>query len=156
MISSRDLDDLELQTAAAAKDALKECKDSGLDVLIYCTYRDFECQAELYASSRTKPGPWKTNAKPGQSWHNWSLALDLVPLRHGKPVWGVKGDGIDADPTDDERDDLELWHKVAAIFKKYGFEWGGDWPRAKDFPHFQRPDGRSLDLMLAKYPKGLT
>ena len=155
MISSRKLSDLDNDTRKAADAALADCDAAGLDVLIYCTYRDFEAQADLYASGRTEPGKWKTKAKAGQSWHNWRCALDLVPLRHGKPIWGATGNGIDADPTDDERDDLELWQKVATIFKAHGFEWGGDWPRARDFPHFQRPDGQSLNLMLARFPKGL-
>ncbi len=155
MISSRKLEDLDPSVCTAAKAALTECEAAGLDVLIYCTYRDFEAQADLYASGRTKPGAWKTNAKAGQSWHNWRCALDLVPLRHGKPIWGTTGNGIDTDPTDDERDDLELWQRVAVIFKSRGFEWGGDWLRARDFPHFQRPDGQSIAMLLAKHPKGI-
>lgn len=144
MISSRKLSDLEPDALKAANAALADCAAANLDVLIYCTYRDFDAQSALYASGRTKPGEWKTNAKPGESWHNWRAALDLVPMRHGKPVWGAI-----------IPEDLALWDAIASIFKAYGFEWGGDWAHARDLPHFQRPDGRTASLMMAKYPKGI-
>lgn len=144
MISSRLLDDLDSETCVAASVALEDCKVAGLDVLVTSTYRDFEEQNALYASGRTVDGPWKTNARGGQSWHNWRCALDIVPKRDGVLVW---------DRTRPEN--LALWKQIAEIFKSYGFEWGGDWPKSPDFPHFQRPDGRTLAMMLAKYPKGL-
>ena len=145
MISSRSLDDLDPSARTAAESALADCKAAGLDVLVYCTYRDFEEQNRLYASGRTTPGEWKTNARGGQSWHNWRLALDLVPLRNGVPVWGRT-----------VPEDVALWKSVAEKFKAHGFEWGGDWPRAKqDWPHFQRPDGQTIAMLLAKHPKGL-
>lgn len=146
MISSRKLEDLDPSVRTAAEAALAECAAKGLDALVYCTYRDFEEQTSLFASGRTKPGAWKTNAKAGQSWHNWRCALDLVPRRDGQPVWGRT-----------LPDDIDLWKRVAAIFKAHGFEWGGDWPKAtQDFPHFQKPDGQTIAMLLAKFPKGLT
>ena len=144
MISSRSLDDLDPGARTAAEAALADCKAAGLDVLVYCTYRDFEEQNRLYASGRTAPGEWKTNARGGQSWHNWRLALDLVPLRNGVPVWGRTN-----------AKDVALWKAVAEKFKAHGFEWGGDWPKAQDWPHFQRPEGQTLAMLLAKHPKGL-
>jgi peptidoglycan L-alanyl-D-glutamate endopeptidase CwlK len=33
--------------------------------------------------------------------------------------------------------------EVVAIFKKYGWEWGGEW-RFKDYPHFQKTFGYSI------------
>ena len=144
MISSRQLSDLEPDACVAASCALEDCKVAGLDVLVTCTYRDFEEQETLYASGRTVDGPWRTNARGGHSWHNWRLALDLVPRREGVLVW---------DRTRPEN--LDLWKRIAEIFKGYGFEWGGDWVKSPDFPHFQRPDGRTIAMMLAKHPKGL-
>lgn len=32
--------------------------------------------------------------------------------------------------------------EVVSIFKKYGFEWGGDWEDKKDYHHFERKDLR--------------
>ena len=136
-------------------DFLDRADAAGIDLLVTSTYRDFESQAALYAQGRTKPGKVVTNAQPGQSWHNWRRAVDVVPLRHGKPVWGTKGDGMDDNPTDDERDDLELWQRVGMLGKLAGLEWAGEWPRFREFPHFQHRGGLSLPALMAAHPKGL-
>lgn len=123
---------------------LEECKNEDIDVLITCTWRSNSEQEELYAQGRTKPGRILTNAKPGQSKHNFTLAgrpaakaFDVVPLRHGKPVWGTGGNGIDDDTTDDDKDDLELWQRVGNIGESVGLEWAGRWKNMREFPHFQ-------------------
>ena len=146
---SRSLSYLHPNLQAAAGKALAECRTElaaiGAEVLVTCTYRSGEEQDELYAQGRTKPGRIVTWAKAGQSKHNITLnglpaaqALDIVPLRHGKPVWGTGGNGLDEDPNDDDTDDLELWQRVAGIFKRHGFAWAGDWPKGKrEFPHFE-------------------
>jgi peptidoglycan L-alanyl-D-glutamate endopeptidase CwlK len=118
---------------------------NGITILLTCTYRSHEDQARLYAQGRSTPGSIVTNAKPGQSEHNTttpqgapaSQAFDIVPLRHGKPVWGTAGDGIEDDPTDDHKDDLEVWQRCGAHGKAVGLEWAGDWTKFREFPHFQ-------------------
>lgn len=156
MISSRSLWDLDPEARLRANRFLYSCAKAKIDVLVTCTYRDFECQSDLYAQGRTKPGKIVTNAKAGESWHNWKLAFDVVPLRHGRPVWGTTGNGIDDDPSDDERDDLELWQRLGALGVKAGLEWAGSWKSFREFPHFQFvPPGATLAGMLKQYPKGL-
>src|SRR3977135_4181957 len=49
--------------------------------------RTFAEQDALFAQGRTKPGQIVTNAKGGQSNHNYGLAVDLCPLIDGKPQW---------------------------------------------------------------------
>ena len=125
-MASRSLDDLSPAVRQLAGVALSNCQASGLFVLVYCTKREGAEQAALYAQGRTTPGPIVTWAKQGESWHEKGRALDLVPLRNGKPVWGTTGA------------DLALWLQVAAIFEAVGFEWAGRWPaRVREFPHFQ-------------------
>lgn len=149
-MASRSLEDLHPDLRKPAAAAVVECSsvlaDLGVKVIVTCTYRSNLEQGEIYAQGRTKPGRVVTWAKPGQSKHNRTdargmpaaEAIDIVPLRHGRPVWGTGGDGIDEDPTDDATDDLELWQRVAAIFKSHGFAWAGDWPKGKrEFPHFE-------------------
>ena len=41
---------------------------------------------------------------------------------------------------------------VVNCFKKFGFEWGGDW-KFKDYPHFQKPMGYKWQTLLALYDK---
>lgn len=40
--------------------------------------RTMAAQAALYAQGRTMPGPIVTHAKPGDSAHNWGLAIDVA------------------------------------------------------------------------------
>ena len=155
MITSRSLDALEPSTRQMAATLLAGAEREGIQLLVTCTYRDFAAQAQLYAIGRTAPGKIVTNAKPGFSWHNWRRAFDVVPLRNGKPVWGTKGNGIDNDPTDDDKDDLELWQKIGKLGKEAGLEWAGDWVSFKEFPHFQFAGGQTLHALLAAHPKGL-
>ena len=60
---------------------LNEMVASKITPLIYCGRRTMEEQAELYAKGRTKGGKIVTKAKPGQSYHNYGLAFDWVPLK---------------------------------------------------------------------------
>lgn len=141
---SRKISDCHLLLQPKLRKFLTVCTSESIDILVTCTWRSFEEQAELYASGRTKPGRILTMAKPGQSRHNFmangrpaSLAFDVVPLRLGKPVWGTAGNGIDDDPTDDDKDDLELWQRVGAIGESCGLDWAGRWKRFREFPHFE-------------------
>jgi peptidoglycan L-alanyl-D-glutamate endopeptidase CwlK len=96
-MASRSLYDLRPEFRTRVEMWLDRCKPAGLDVLIYGTLRSLEEQAMLYAQGRTRPGPGVTksrpmgrkvtNARPGQSAHNFGLALDFVPLAQGKPQW---------------------------------------------------------------------
>lgn len=142
MINSRSLDDLHPKVKQLAETFIANCKQAGIDVLVTSTYRDGESQNALYAQGRTKPGSIVTNAKAGQSWHNYRLAFDIVPLRGGKPVWGTSGlDG-------------KLWKQVGQIGKAVGLEWAGEWKTFVEFPHFQYTQGLTLaDLQKGKMIK---
>jgi peptidoglycan L-alanyl-D-glutamate endopeptidase CwlK len=43
--------------------------------------------------------------------------------------------------------------EVVAIFKRYGWEWGGDW-KFVDMPHFQKTFGKSVKQLLDNYNRG--
>lgn len=81
-------------------------------------------QDALYAQGRTKPGKVVTNARGGQSLHNYGLAFD-VAFRDAKG-------NIDWD-------DLTPFRRFAVIAKGNGLAWGGDW-RRPDYPHFEPPN----------------
>jgi peptidoglycan L-alanyl-D-glutamate endopeptidase CwlK len=151
--SSRKVEDLIPLVGHKAMLHIHACKQAGIDLLITCTYRSPADQDALYAQGRTTPGRIVTNAKAGSSTHQYRIAYDCVPLRNGKPVWGTSGDGIDNDPTDDDKDDLELWQRVGQIGKSLGLEWAGDWKKFKEFPHFQYTGGLTLaELRAGKLP----
>lgn len=137
MISSRNLADLNSIVRRMAEGHIAACKAEGIDLLVTCTYRDAEEQERLYAQGRTVKGSKVTNAKAGQSMHNYRLAYDVVPMRFGKPVWGTKGE------------DNILWQRVGAIGQAHGLEWAGSWKTFKEFPHFQYTGGHPLSFFQA-------
>lgn len=141
MINSRDIHDLDTRVGNMALHMISECAAAGIEIIVTSTYRDAASQDALYAQGRTAPGRIVTNARAGQSWHNYGLAFDVVPLRAGKPVWGATGA------------DLALWRRVGEIGKRCGLEWAGEWVRFREYPHFQWTGGLTLaDLQAGKRP----
>ena len=102
--------------------AILELQAKGIYVRVTQGYRTFEQQQELYDS-----GKGVTKAQAGQSYHNYGLAFDIVEMdAQGKTCYW----------------ESNRWNEMASVFKKYGFEWGGDWKGGfKDKPHFQRTYG---------------
>jgi len=93
--------------------------------------RTFKEQDELYAIGRTKPGKKVTNAKAGQSIHNYGLAVDICLMIDGKTAsWDTA--------KDCDNDKVADWYECVKIFAKYGWEWGGNWKTFKDLPHFEK------------------
>lgn len=106
------------------------------------TLRTDKEQDELYAQGRTKPGKKVTNAKGGQSYHNYGLAFDIVLIIDGKEAsWDTLKD-FDGDKVAD-------WHEVVKIAKKYGWAWGGDFVSFKDAPHFEKTFGKKTSELKA-------
>lgn len=134
MINSRDLHDLLPVVKARVEAFIAKCKDAGIDILVTSTYRDNDSQTALYAQGRTTPGKIVTNAKAGQSWHNYRCAVDVVPLVHGKPDW----DGSHP-----------VWAQIGKIGKECGLEWAGDWKSFKEIAHFQYTGGMTMAQLQA-------
>lgn len=122
-MSSRSIHDLHPLFQAKAREFVEASKAAGLDVLVYCTYRDRAEQDELYTHGRTAPGKIVTNARAGQSAHNFGLAFDGVPLIAGKPAW----------------DDHGAWKIYGQVAAAVGLEWAGTWVKFKEMPHIQMP-----------------
>ena len=142
MINSRSISELHPACKIRAEKLIELAKQNGIDLLVTSTYRDLESQAALFAQGRTKPGKIVTNARPGQSWHNWRCAFDVVPIRNGKPVWGTTGP------------DGDLWRKIGELGESVGLEWAGRWTgKLREFAHFQYTGGLTLaDLQSGKVP----
>jgi len=78
------------------------------------------------ASIICSPGRWATNNLPGQSWHNFGLALDAhVVSEDGRAVWGPKH---------------QAYAKYAEEARKLGLYAGYDWTK-QDVVHIQAPTG---------------
>jgi peptidoglycan LD-endopeptidase CwlK len=137
MINSRKVEDLDPRVSAMCHKFISECAKVGIDILITSTYRDYESQNTLYAQGRTAPGKKVTNAKGGQSWHNYKLAFDFVPLVNGKAQWN----------------DLNLFTRCANVAELVGLEWAGRWKTFKELAHCQWTGGLTLkDLQNGKKP----
>ncbi|MGC9340806.1 M15 family metallopeptidase [Listeria ivanovii] len=91
-------------------------------------YRSNAEQNALYAQGRTKPGNKVTNAKGGQSNHNFGVAVDLC-------LYTNDGKNVIWETT------TKRWKRVVAIAKSVGFKWGGYWTGTLiDYPHFELYD----------------
>ena len=132
MISSRNIADLLPPVQERCRNFLYACRKEGIELLVTCTYRDIESQKALYAQGRTKPGKIVTRANGGQSFHQYRVAFDTVPLVNGKPVW----------------EDEHLWHRVGALSQSFGLEWAGTWKRFSEEPHFQFTGGLTITDFL--------
>lgn len=107
------------------------------------TLRTNEEQNELFARGRTKPGRVVTNARGGDSYHNYGLAIDICLIINGKEAsWD--------DKADYDKDGVADWAEIVAVFKRYGWQWGGDWG-FQDKPHFQKTFGRSISQLKKAY-----
>ncbi|MDA1478350.1 peptidoglycan-binding protein [Bacillus changyiensis] len=118
-----------------AIEIIKRAYKEGIYVQMTSGYRSFAEQNKLYAKGRTAPGKIVTNAKVGQSNHNYGLAVDYVLLSSdGKTaIWTVNS----------------KWKRVAQIAKALGFAWGGDWRSFKDYPHLEMMEGLTLSQLQA-------
>ena len=112
----------------------------GYRLRITHVYRSVQEQNDLYALGRTKKGSIVTNAKGGQSIHNYGLAFDFVILRD-----------LDDNGTFETADFTvnEYWKRVANYFKSKGFTWGGDFKSFKDAPHLEYSKGLSWSYFKA-------
>ena len=117
-----------------------ECNNllpKGVRLRFAYVYRSIAEQNVLYNQR-----PKVTNAKGGQSIHNYGLAMDYVIM-------------LDKDNNGTfetiEWDLKSPYHKVVVdYFKSKGYEWGGDWKSFKDYPHFQKAFGHTWQSLKLK------
>ncbi len=121
-MASRRIEDLHPRLQPLHDLWLRTCHYAGLDPLPTSTRRTFGEQADLYDQGRISPGRIVTKARAGWSWHNYGLAWDFVPLRHGKPVWSASD---------------SLWRRCGISGEAIGLSWGGRWKRFRDLPHLE-------------------
>jgi len=123
--------------------------NEGINAQISSGYRSNTQQASIYGMGR--PNYWwnkklygnegsiVSNAQPGQSVHNYGLAIDyfLTTPDGNTATWVVNAQ----------------WRRVAAIGKSLGFTWGGDWTGFVDAPHLEYTKGLTWrDLQAGRRP----
>ncbi|MGV3466903.1 MAG: M15 family metallopeptidase [Heyndrickxia sp.] len=125
---------------------VQQAAKKGIRVVITDGFRSAADQDQLYKKGRTVSGNIVTNAKGGESYHNYGLAVDFaLKTTTGNIIWDMQYDGNGDGKSD--------WYEVVDLAKNLGFTWGGDWIRFKDYPHLQMDFGLSIaDLQNGKRP----
>ena len=121
-----------------------ECNNKlpkGVRLRFAYVYRSIAEQNVLYNQR-----PKVTNAKGGQSIHQYGLAMDYVIM-------------LDKDNNGTfetiEWDLKSPYHKVVVdYFQSKGYEWGGSWKSFKDYPHFQKAFGHTWQSLKRKLDSG--
>lgn len=118
--SSNAISSLNPYVASLASKFLELNHANNLDVRISTAFRSWDEEDRLYAQGRTIPGDIVTNARGGDSYHNWGLAFDAEPFENGKIS-----------------NDMKKYLKMGKLGQKVGLEWGGTFKSIVDLPHFQ-------------------
>jgi peptidoglycan L-alanyl-D-glutamate endopeptidase CwlK len=87
--------------------------------------------------------PKVTNARGGQSYHNFGQAIDIV-LLVDKDKNGTFETASWETNVDFDGDGVADWMEVVKIFKLHGWAWGGDFKSIVDRPHFEKTFGKTV------------
>lgn len=98
----------------------------GFEIRITQGLRSWNEQDGLFAKGRTAPGPKVTNCRGGFSWHNFGMAVDLVP--DDIAIAGFQCDWNAAHPA---------WKQMESLAREIGLESGAFWRTFIDAPHVQ-------------------
>lgn len=128
-----------------ARQLVRDAASAGIKIIVTSGTRTYAEQDELFAQGRTKPGTIVTNARAGQSNHNFSVAFDSTVFVGSEPKW----EGPE-------------YKTVGALGEKLGLTWGGRWAAIEDEPHFElRPgwasamnEGAMLAELRARHDSG--
>jgi len=131
---SRNISDLYITFQPIATEFIRRANEATAPWTTFITdgLRTIQEQNELYAQGRTKPGNIVTNARGGDSIHNYGLAIDVAFQRDGKLSYSN-----------------DLYKKIVPIAKSLGMTWGGDWASFPDKPHFEYTNGLTLKQIKA-------
>lgn len=118
--------------AHRARKIIAFAKADGYELRVTQGLRTFKEQDDLF-----KKRPKVTNARGGQSYHNFATAVDFAFVVDGKISW-----------------DEKLYKNIGRWAKNADLEWGGNWRRFVDLPHCQLPNLPPTKVLLGYYNKG--
>jgi peptidoglycan L-alanyl-D-glutamate endopeptidase CwlK len=134
--SSKDLNSLNPHVALLARKFLELARANNLDVRITTAFRSWDEQDRLFAQGRWVPGNVVTNARGGDSYHNWGLAFDAAPYENGEIS-----------------NDTAKFIRMGHLGQQVGLQWGGTFKNIVDYPHFQYTFGlNTWDLLNGVRP----
>ena len=126
--SSTSLSALDPYVAKLAHEFLRLCSANGLDVRILAAFRSWDESDRLYALGRTAPGAVVSNARAGDSYHNWGLAFDAAPFVNNVMTT-----------------DRAKFYLMGHLGEQVGLQWGGTFKSIVDLPHFQYTFGLTTE-----------
>lgn len=106
---------------------IEEVEKMGYNVIVNNSYRTFLEQKKLNKDNTS-------NAKPGYSYHNYGLALD-INLQKGVRIWRKATSKKDWEETG-----------IPQLAKSMGLRWGGDFKNYYDPIHFDYPIKSTTEL----------
>lgn len=119
-----------------ARNLLRRGDAMGIELQVFKGFRTNEEQDKLFAQGRHgSPGQIVTNARGGESYHNYGLAIDVVEYRGTSKSWGWTS-----------------WNTVDKVGESLGFRSGAAWG---DFDHFQMTGGRTISAFQGLVARGL-
>lgn len=121
---------------------IDDMAEEGFVVFAYSGFRSWDEQEKIYAIGRTdesKAAGEKivTNAKPGNSLHNYGLAIDLAFSKSGTNPWS----------------ESHPWDLLGEKVRDHDLQWGGDWTRFQDRPHIYRDYGFTIPALKVLYAR---
>lgn len=142
---NRSIDALQPNFGALITKLKQAAKAKGIDLFINETLRSFNRQKWLYAQGRTRSGQVVTHALPGQSLHNYGVAIDCYPKINGKVVYNF----------DQVTVAMKQMNQVYDIAESLGLGCGARGATGSfiDLPHIQ-VKGVSNSVLSKYYPYG--
>ncbi len=143
--SERVIAGLHLTAQAAARQLLALAAPDGFVARIISGTRSYAEQDRLHAQGRYgNAGPRVTNARGGQSNHNFGIAWDIG-------LFDTTGAYLNGDSAAE----IAEYRRLGELARPLGLEWGGDWKSLPDVPHYQLRTGRSVAETRRLFEAGL-
>ncbi|MFC0676783.1 M15 family metallopeptidase [Lysobacter korlensis] len=137
--SERHILGLTLIAQAEARRFMARVSGHGVDVRIISGTRSYAEQNLLFRQGRYgNPGPVVTHASGGRSRHNFGIAWDIG-------VFTAEA-GYSRHPRD--------YAEVARLGLSDALQWGGDWPRFPDPPHYELDLRIDLAALRERFERG--
>ncbi len=122
---------------------LNAIRNGGINARYISGTRTYAEQNILFAQGRFgNPGPIITNARGGQSNHNFGIACDIG-------IFSAGGAYLGESPLYAKAGQIAVAAHIAHL------EWGGNWTTFRDQPHYQHETGLTISLVRQKFESGL-
>lgn len=129
---------LQLSAQRAARTFLRRTRAAGLDARVISATRSYTEQNRLFRRGRHgRPGTRVTNARGGQSNHNFAIAWDIGLFEAGAYLTGTAA-----------------YERAARAGLVDELEWGGTWRTFRDPPHYQLANGLGMTQTRALFEAG--